>query len=205
MIVAAAFIGSAAVYSDMPVHWHMRGEVDHRSNRRISWALMMPLIITLLWALMRWLPYSERRPTYAKFASAFEVIMITIMLCMLLIHAMILRAAIGYPVPEDRWLPVAFGILFIVIGNLMPRARTNWFLGITTRWTLSRRSWDKTQRVAGRLYVIGGLVLVVAGLAGVNRIGWVQNAVVAVCVFGSILYSYIEWRKEKRIPTAPMS
>lgn len=209
LIVAAAFIATAAVYPDLPdripTHWNMQGEVDRWSGRRISGALMMPLIILLLWALMRWLPYIDpRHANYAKFTGAFEEIMIAVMLFMLFIHAMILRAALGYPIPEDRWFPVAFGILFIVVGNLMPRARTNWFLGIRTPWTLSSdRVWDKTQRVGGRLFVIGGLVLAAAGLTGVSRIGWVQNGVVAVCVFGSILYSYIEWRKEKRGSAAP--
>lgn len=137
LIVAAAFIATAAVYPDLPdripVHWNMQGEVDRWSGRRISGALMMPLIIVLLWALMRWLPYIDpRRDNYAKFSTAFEAIMITLMLFMLLLHGMMLRAALGYPVAVERVIPVAIGILFIVMGNLMPRARPNWFFGIRT-------------------------------------------------------------------------
>ena len=29
------------------------------------------------------------------------------------------------------------GILFAVIGNMMPRFRSNWFCGIRTPWTMS--------------------------------------------------------------------
>lgn len=209
LIVAAAFIATAAVYPDLPdripVHWNMQGEVDRWSGRRISGALMMPLIIVLLWALMRWLPYIDpRRDNYAKFSTAFEAIMITLMLFMLLLHGMMLRAALGYPVAVERVIPVAIGILFIVMGNLMPRARPNWFFGIRTPWTLSSdRVWERSHRFGGRLFVIGGLLLAAAGLAGVSWTSRVLIAVVAVCSLGSVLYSYLEWRKEKRDSATP--
>lgn len=77
-------------------------------------------------------------------------------------------------------------------------------IGFRTPWTRSSdRVREKTQRVAGRLFVIGGLVLVAAGLAGVSRIGWVQTGVLWLCFLGSFLYSYIASRREKGAPGTP--
>jgi uncharacterized membrane protein len=42
------------------------------------------------------------------------------------------------------------GLLFIVLGNLMPRFRSNFFFGIRTPWTLSsEQMWMKTHRLGG--------------------------------------------------------
>ncbi len=209
LIVAAALIASAVVYPDlperMPTHWNFAGEVDGWSPR--AWgALGLPVIIAFLWALMRWLPSIDPRgKNYEKFGGTFEGIMLSVMLFMLVLHAILLRAALGYPVAIERVVPAGIGILFIVIGNLLPRARSNWFVGIRTPWTLSSdRVWEKTHRVGGRLFVAGGVLLVLAAFLGAAWSERVLIAVVVVCSLGAVVYSYIEWRKEKGATSAPM-
>ena len=202
LIVAAAFIASAIVYPSLPerlpTHWNLRGEIDGWSGR--AWgAWMIPAIILLMWGLLRWLPSIDPRGgNYAKFGGAFEGIMIAVMLFMLGVHAVILGAALGYPVAVERVMPVGMGILFIVIGNLMPRARPNWFVGIRTPWTLSSdRVWEKTHRVGGRLFVVGGLLIALSALGGAAWTQWVMIAVVTACTVVAVGYSYFEWKKEK--------
>ncbi|MDQ3674785.1 MAG: SdpI family protein [Gemmatimonadota bacterium] len=206
-IVGAGLIASAVVYPElperMPTHWSLGGEVDGWSPR--AWgAWMTPVMIGFLWALMRWLPSIDPRGgNYAKFGAAFEGIMIAVMLCMLVLHGVMLRAALGYPVAMERIVPVGVGILFIVIGNLLPRARPNWFVGIRTPWTLSSdRVWEKTHRVGGRLFVVGGILI---SLSTFLDPGWTRAvliSVVSACAFGAVVYSYVEWRKERRVSAA---
>lgn len=202
LIVAAAFAASAVVYPSLPervpTHWNFEGEVDGWGSR-VWGAWMMPLTIVLVWALMRWLPSIDpRRSNYAKFGSAFESIMIAVMLFMLAIHAIVLRAALGYPVAVDRMMPLGVGILLAVIGNLLPRARSNWFVGIRTPWTLSsERVWEKTHRFGGRLFVIGGVLIAVAAIISPSSARWVLITVAVACSLGSVVYSYVEWKKEK--------
>lgn len=204
LIVAAAFIGSAAVFSSLPertpTHWNLKGEIDGWSGR--AWgAWMIPVMITLLWALMRWLPSIDPRGSnYVKFGGAFEVIMVSVMLFMLAVHAIVLRAALGFPVAVDRVMPFGVGVLLVVIGNLLPRARSNWFVGIRTPWTLSSdRVWEKTHRFGGRLFVIGGIVIAAAAALGVRGTQLILATVIAACALGAAVYSYIEWRKEQGI------
>ena len=208
LIVAVAFIASAVVYASlpdrMPTHWNLQGEVDGWSAR--SWgAWMIPLMITLLWAMMRWLPSIDPRGSnYVKFSGAFDAIMIAVMLFMLGVHAIILRASLGYPVALDRVMPFGIGLLLIVIGNLLPRARSNWFVGIRTPWTLSSdRVWEKTHRFGGRLFVVGGILIALTALAGGVWTQWVFGAVIAACLLAAVIYSYVEWRKEKAGSAAP--
>jgi uncharacterized membrane protein len=205
LIIAAAFIASAVVYSSLPgripTHWNLRGEVDDWSGR--AWgAWMIPVMLVFLWGLMRWLPSIDPRGSnYVKFGGAFEGIMLAVMLFMFGMHALVLREALGYPVAVERVLPVGIGILFVVIGNLLPRARPNWFVGIRTPWTLSSdRVWEKTHRVGGRLFVAGGILMTVAGFFPGDYLPWVPGVVIAVCALGAVIYSYLEWRKEKSAP-----
>lgn len=208
LIVAAGLIASAVVYQDlperMPTHWNLAGDVDGWSPR--AWgAWMMPVIIAFIWALMRFLPSIDPRgKNYEKFAAAFEGIMLSVMLFMLVLHVITLRAALGYPVAMERVIPVGVGILFIVIGNLLPRARPNWFVGIRTPWTLSSdRVWEKTHRVGGRLFVVGGILISLSTFLGTSWSRAVLIAVVATCSLGVVIYSYVEWRKEKGTTPAP--
>jgi uncharacterized membrane protein len=85
-----------------------------------------------------------------------------------------------------------------LIGNLLPRARPNWFIGIRTPWTLSSdRVWEKTHRVGGRAFVAGGLAILIAALVAPQWAHYVLVAVVVVCSLGAVLYSYIAWRREQ--------
>lgn len=202
LIVAVAIIASVIVYPKLPVtvptHWDMLGRPNGWGSR-VWGAWVLPIVMLLLWALMRVLPAIDPRgANYAKFGGAFEAIVISILLYMLGLHLIILRASLGYPVAMQRVLPIGVGILLVLIGNLLPRARPNWFIGIRTPWTLSSdRVWEKTHRVGGRAFVAGGLAILLAVLVVPQWAHYVLVAVVVVCSLGAVLYSYIAWRREQ--------
>jgi uncharacterized membrane protein len=51
----------------------------------------------------------------------------------------------------------------MVIGNYLGKVQPNWFLGVRTPWTLaSELVWRKTNRTAGWLFVLAGLVIAVS-------------------------------------------
>jgi uncharacterized membrane protein len=168
-----------------------------------AWAL--PVFLLGMWALLRVLPKIDPRGSnYAKFGGAFEGIIVSIMLFMLGMHIIILRAALGYPVAIERVVPVGVGVLLIVIGNLLPRARPNWFVGIRTPWTLSSdRVWEKTHRVGGQVFVAGGILIVLAGFAVQQWAHVVLITVVLVCTATVLIYSYVEWKREQGPASVP--
>lgn len=84
-----------------------------------------------------------------------------------------------------------------MIGNVLGKIRPNWFAGIRTPWTLdSNRSWTKTHRLGGWLFVLLGLGLILAGISGS---AWAILAALAclICVTVLLLvYSYLVWRND---------
>jgi uncharacterized membrane protein len=202
LIIAAAFGASAIVYpmlpATIPTHWNLAGHPDKWSSR--AWgAWMLPVFILGAWALTRVLPAIDPRgANYAKFGSTFEGIVISIMLFMLALHIVVLRASLGYPVDMRRVVPIGIGLVFVVIGNLLPRARPNWFVGIRTPWTLSSdRVWEKTHRFGGRVFVAAGILMTLAGLFAVQWAHVVAFTAILVTVAAVLVYSYLEWKREQ--------
>jgi uncharacterized membrane protein len=208
LIVVAAVVASAVAYPNLPTtiatHWDMLGRPNGWSSR-VWGGWVMPIVLLATYALMRALPAIDPRGSnYAKFDGAFEGIIVSIMLFMLGLHIIILRAALGYPVAMQRVVPVGIGVLFVVIGNLLPRARPNWFVGIRTPWTLSSdRVWEKTHRIGGHVFVAGGILIVLGALAMQQWAHIVLIAVILACTATVLVYSYIEWKREQSLAGAP--
>lgn len=201
LIVIAAVAASVFTYSDlpatMPTHWDMQGNVDGSSSR--FWgAFGLPLIMVGIYAVMCFLPLIDpRRENYAKFEGAYEGIILTVLLFMLGTHIVVLRAATGFPVSMEKVMPIGLGMLFISIGNLLPRARSNFFVGIRTPWTLSsEKSWKRTHRAGGYVFVLIG-VMMAASIFIPVRAGWpIVGALTACAVLGLVVYSYLVWRDD---------
>lgn len=202
LIVVAAFLMSAIVYPKLPelvpTHWNMAGQPDQWGSRVIG-AFILPVILLVMWALFRILPAIDPRgANYAKFGGAFEAIIVSVMLFMLGLHIVVLRASLGHPVDMARVMPFGIGILLVVIGNLLPRARPNWFVGIRTPWTLSSdRVWEKTHRFGGRLFVAAGLVIALSSLVWVQWAHVVLFTILLVTTATVLFYSYREWKREQ--------
>lgn len=70
-----------------------------------------------------------------------------------------------------RFLGIALGLLFVVLGNYMPKVPQNWFLGIRTPWTISSEViWKKTHILGGWLFTLAGLLFVISDSFRMNDI-----------------------------------
>jgi uncharacterized membrane protein len=201
-IVVAAIVASAAVYQRLPetipTHWDVDGHVNGWSSRAFG-AWITPVLLLGLWALVRILPAIDPKgANYAKFGGAFEAIIESLMLFLLAMHILVLRAGLGQSAPIQRVVPIGAGFLLIVVGNLLPRMRPNWFIGIRTPWTLSSdRVWEKTHRFGGRVFVAGGILIVLSAFASPQAASIVLVTVVVLAAAVVLIYSYAEWKREQ--------
>ncbi len=206
LVLGAMFVATAVAWSrvtpPIPTHWNIRGEVDGTGGR-VEALLFVPLLATGLYALLLVLPrFDPGRANYASFSGPYALMRITLTAMMGAMHALLLATALGYPVDAGRWIPLGVGVLLVVFGNITGKVRPNYFVGIKTPWTLaSARSWEKTHRVGGRLFVAAGIGLAIAALV---RQPWLF-AVVGIGGGGGLValiaYSYIVWRDDPdRIP-----
>lgn len=112
------------------------------------------------------------------------------------LHATIVASAVGHDVDMNRIVLVGMGVLFMLIGNWLPKMRSNFFVGIRTPWTLSsEHTRRRTHQVGGRLFVGLGAMLLLVGalLPGSNVVGVIAGGA-ALVAFGLVTYSYLVWR-----------
>lgn len=201
--IAAAFVFSAAVYGQLPervpLHWDWSGQPD-RWGSRLEGAFLLPAFALGLWMLLTFLPKIDpRRANYERFGGTYDFVVTAVVTFMAGMHVIVLGATLGWPIAINRVVPAAVGVLLIVIGNLLPRARSNWWFGIRTPWTLSSdRVWQKTHRVGGYLMIATGLGLLLHALVAQLWTVWVAMVLVGLCVVGTMVYSYLKWREERQ-------
>ena len=114
----------------------------------------------------------------------------------------LLGAATIYPYNLGYQMDITFiaelliGVIFIVVGNYLPKARQNYTIGIKIPWTLANEeNWNRTHRLAGYLWVIGGILMVIAALTGIAKTQW-MIAIFFILAIVPFVYSY--WLHVKR-------
>lgn len=113
----------------------------------------------------------------------------------LIIQGSIYANALGFIKSGPTLVTTFLAIVFIVIGNYLPKIQRNATVGIRIPWTLSDdKNWYKTHRMAGKLWVIGGLIILLESFIQV-ALPYVVGGVIAVMIVGPILYSFILSRK----------
>ncbi len=103
--------------------------------------------------------------------------------------------AMGKKIDVSRLLLIFVSLVFIVIGNLMPKLKQSYTVGIKLPWTLNDPdNWNATHRFSGKVWVIGGLLM----LFGVFFGGMVPFIVfAALMVIVPVVYSYVYYVRHK--------
>jgi uncharacterized membrane protein len=200
-VVAAMWAFAAAVYTRLPhripTHWNLQGEVDGWMEK--PWGvLMQPAIATAMLAVLWVLPRVDpRRENLQRFAGDRRLIVNLLILFFAVVQGATYGQGLGWPVQVDRVILAAIGLLFVGLGNYLPRIRSNWHMGIRTPWTMdNERVWRATHRVGGRTFVAAGLAMAIAALLPLPARAWLTGAAIAVAVALPLAYSYVAYRRD---------
>ena len=157
----------------------------------------MPLIMAALLALLAILPaISPKGFDMASFGPTYSGLSASVTAFLFVLHALALGAALDR-IDMDRGLGIAFGGFFLVMGNWMPKIRRNFFMGIRTPWTLADEEvWAVTHRFGGRTMVGGGLLMVIAAVAGAPM--WATIGILLVSALAPAAYSFFAYRSLHR-------
>jgi uncharacterized membrane protein len=202
VFIAVTLLISALAYGHLPErvpsHWNMRGEVDGYLSRGLG-AFLLPIVALGLWGLLRVLPRIDpRRANYEKFHGMYEMLIVATVGFLCVMHLGILGFALGLPIAVDRVIFGCVALLLILLGNLLPRARPNWFVGIRTPWTLSSdRVWERTHRVGGYAFALAGVVMLASLVLAPSYLLPISIAAAGGTGLFVIAYSYIAWRQER--------
>ena len=180
----------------IPIHWNFSGTPNGFASKPVG-LLAVPLLAVALAAILVVIPLIEpRRMNLAQSGRAYTAFWIGILAVVAAAQTAAILSALGQPRLSGAIGVISVGGVFVVIGNYFPKLRSNFFVGIRTPWTLSsERSWNRTHRLGGRLFVLTGALVVLTALVGNSRLTTVVligSLVVSLAVM--VVYSYLVWR-----------
>ena len=182
----------------IPMHWNLAGEVD-RYGGRFEGLFVIPLLMLGVYILSLLVPLVDpRRANYKQFWGFYSVLRIAVILFLALIQGSILLYVGGVEVDMVTITSLMVGILLIVVGNVIGKARPNWFFGVRTPWTLSsKRSWIKTHRLGGWAFVAVGLLWMLSVFVATPRGFLLAIAATLAVSLWLVAYSYLVWRQDQ--------
>ena len=177
----------------VPTHFGLNNEPDGYSSKAFA-VFGLPAIMAALDALclfgLKSDPKADKHSTVLAKMMLYFIPGLSILVC-----SLCLLIAVGKNINLALIIQLMIGVLFIVVGNYLPKCRQNYTMGIKLPWTLNDEdNWNYTHRLGGFVWVIAGLVQVVNAFIGSP---WVFFGVIFAAVLIPTIASYIYYRKHK--------
>jgi uncharacterized membrane protein len=174
--------------------------VPDRYSGKFTGAFAIPMMLAGMYLLFLILPiFDPKRDRYQSFEKVYHFFKAAIILLLLGVYIASGLYNLGYNVKISLVIPLLIGILMILIGNYMGKIKNNWFVGIKTPWTLSSENiWNKTHRMGGYMFILFGLIIIVSPFlpAKWGIVAFITGVILVV--FGTMVYSYLIYRKEQK-------
>lgn len=194
--IGFSILGYLYLPDRVPVHWDFNGTID-RYGSKLESVIIFPSIIIGAYLLLILLPRIDpRKNNYNQFKDSYNIIINSILTILLFIHAITLGAGFGINVRTEMIVPVLIGVLFIILGNYMPRISSNYFIGIRTPWALQdEKVWKDTQHLGAKMFVIAGILFILAAFVpGIFKV-YLFSSAIFLCVIVPYIWSYFLYKK----------
>jgi len=201
-IVLAPFVYLAIIWNTLPekvpTHWNYKGEADKWGDKYSLIALLF-LLPVLTYILMLVIPKIDPKKKIQLMGGKYYQLKFILVLFMSTLAFIILHLTVNQSTSSPNLIYIPIGVLFIALGNYFKVVQPNYFIGIKTPWTLENTEvWKSTHTLAGKLWIVGGLIIVLCSLTIANSVFiYVFGGVVAIISLVPIVYSYFKFKKLK--------
>lgn len=181
----------------IPMHWNINGTIRYDPKITIWLVASLSFIMTSFFLILPRI--DPKKQNYEKFGGAYQGFIVVMQLLMLVLTGIILSESLnpGH-ISVSFTVVVAVGLLFAFLGNIMPKVKSNFFIGVRTPWTISDPDvWFKTNRLAGYLFFFSGLLICVSAFLFSDRVLFlVLLVLVGISSIIPILMSYLWFRNK---------
>lgn len=175
----------------IPTHWGMGGEVDGWSGKGFA-VFAMPLMMLGIQLLCFFVTASDPKRGNIR-RKYLSMVLWIIPVLSVMTSCISYAVALGAQIRVEQVIPGFIGLMFVIIGNYMPKFQQSYTMGIRLPWTLSsEENWNRTHRFGGKIWALGGI-----GVLFCTLMGWgiASIAILAVVVIVPTVYSYVLYRK----------
>lgn len=201
-IVLLPFIYLAYIWNNLPeqvpMHWNLNGEIDDWGSKYslIGMTFLLPVLTYVLLMVVPKIDPKKRIEAMGGKYYQFKFILVTFMSALALV---IMYISNNQKLSNPSMIVILLGILFVFLGNYFKVIKQNYFIGIKTPWTLeSEEVWKLTHLLAGKMWVIGGIVIVICSLVIPENLNfYFFIGITLVISIVPTVYSYLIFKKLK--------
>ena len=174
-------------------HWNSQGIADGWSDKRTA-VFIIPVLLLIFHLICVGITFFDPKNKNIN----NKILTVVLWICpiiSLLCSSLMYTAALGIELRINVIMPMFIGLLFIIIGNYLPKCKQNHTVGIKVPWTLNDdENWNKTHRFAGTLWVIGGAIISITSFLENFTVFIIITFIMAIV---PIIYSYLHYKSNK--------
>ncbi len=146
----------------LPMHFNLRGDVDRYGSKTA--VVVMIAILTgvsgIIFLLFSYIHRLNPKMAPRDNKDRMQKIGVAVVAFMVIIQCWTLYTIQkGELALSIKFVLIAVGLLFAVIGNYMPNLKPNYVAGFRLPWTLhNENNWKRTHDIAGKLWFFGGII-----------------------------------------------
>lgn len=200
LITLTPMIAGVILWDKLPdmiaSHWNVAGEVDGWMPKAM-FVFGLPLIMVALAIVGSFAIASDpKNSNHGK--KPLMLLYAIIPALTIVLSAFTYCSALGVEVPMLNLGVAVVGSILVFVGNYLPKCQPNYTIGIKIKWTLhSDKNWVATHRFASKLWVIGGIIVMLSALLPVGIVPWVAFAVFAVTAIAPVIYSFVYFKNHQ--------
>ncbi len=183
----------------MPSHFGISGEVDGTMGKA-AMVFLFPAFLLAVHLLAAWITAKDPKRQNLS-PKLYRLILWIVPVLSLVLAAVIYPTALGAKINASQVVFLMEGLLILVVGNYLPKCRPSYTVGIRLPWTLNdEENWIRTHRMAGPVWVAGGLVQTVMALLPLptEAAAGVFVGLLLVLILVPSIYSYRLYRKKEQ-------
>jgi uncharacterized membrane protein len=187
----------------VPMHFDIKGNVDKYGTKQDLLVLILSLtaLNVIMYLIVSNIYKIDPRKNAAQNKDRLKRIAFGVAVYLSAIWMMLIYEIAHNDVSMTmKFVLVAMGLLFALLGNNMYNIKPNYFAGLRLPWTLENEdNWRKTHHLAGRLWFFGGLIFAAITFFISNAlIGYIGVSMLTILIVIPIFYSYYLYRKSKQ-------
>ena len=204
LIISSALILLPAVaglilWNKLPVqiatHWGIGGQADGEAVRGLAvFGLPLFMLVTHWICILVMVKDPKNKNQNGK---VFGMVLWIAPIVSFFSGGIIYSTAFGKTVNIFSIEILLLGLLFAVLGNCLPKCKQNYIIGVRVKWALeNEENWNATHRFCGKLWVAGGLLMMLGIFLPSAAAVWIMLVLLAVLSITPVVYSYAYYKKQ---------
>lgn len=176
-------------------HWNASGEANGFAGKGMMIFGLPLILLAFQWLCVLATAADPKNKNQSP--KAFNLVLWILPVLSVVISAITYSIALGAELNMTSLMSALLGVMFILIGNYLPKCRVNHTIGIKLPWTINDEEvWNRTHRFASWFWVAGGILMITASFIASKWAIGVMVAVLILLVIIPTVYSYVIFKKK---------